>query len=162
MTRLWLQCRLQLITPPLDSDRKSVSCGIRARPQLVPSDSQPLSRVKQPCSYEMIGEMRMQMGLPEQALAALLNVMKLYPNRFNSIADAAAAAAAIQSSASPPSLSPTASSLYAQLLALAALAPSLRAASTALPGKSVAFAPFLSIVLICIVLVPHPPSSSLF
>ena len=160
MTRLWLQCRLQLITPPLDSDRKSVSCGIRARPQLVPSDSQPLSRVKQPCRYEMIGEMRMQMGLPDLALTALLNVLKLYPNRFNSIADAAAAAAAVQSSASPPSLSPTASSLYAQLLALAALAPSLRAASTGLPGKSFAFAPFHSIVVICIVLIPHPPSSS--
>jgi hypothetical protein len=111
----------------------------------------------------MIAEMRMQMGLPELALAALVNVMKLYPNRFNSIASAAAAAAALESSASPASLSPTASSLYAQLLALAALAPSLRAASRGLPGKSLGFparfVPVHSIVYICIVQLPHPPSA---
>jgi hypothetical protein len=106
----------------------------------------------------------MQMGLPELALAALNNVMKLYPNRFNSIANAAAAAAALESSASPPSMSPTASSLYAQLLALADLAPSLRAASRGLPGKSLGFFAGIitvhSVLFICIVQLPHPPSSS--
>ena len=50
----------------------------------------------------MIAEMRMQMGLPELALAALVNVMKLYPNRFNSIANAAAAAAASAFAVTPP------------------------------------------------------------
>ncbi len=100
MTRLWLRCRPQPITLSLDSDQNSVLFGIRTRSRLFPS--QLLSRFKQPCSYEMIGEMRMQMGLPELALAALDNVMKLSPNRFNSIANAAAAAAASAFAVTPP------------------------------------------------------------
>ena len=86
--------------------------------------------------YEMIAEMRMQMGQPGLALEALNKVMKAYPNRFNSIAAAAAAAAALESSSSPATaLSPTAASLYAQLLALVSSAPALRAATTGVPGK---------------------------
>jgi hypothetical protein len=91
----------------------------------------------------------MQMGQADLALAALVNLMRLYPNRFNSIATAAAAAAALEpssSASSTPSLSPTAATLYAQLLALAALAPSLRAASRGLPGESFSLLPFLCIL----------------
>ena len=112
--------------------------------------------------YEMMGEMRMQMSQPALALAALSKAIKMYPNRFNSIAAAAAAAAALESSASPSSsssalsaasasasslasssssaaaaLSPSAASLYAQLLNLASSAPALRAATANVPGESV-------------------------
>jgi hypothetical protein len=109
----------------------------------------------------MVGEMRMQMVQPGLALASLLNVTRLYPNRFNSIAAAAAAAAALEASSyasSTSSLSPTAASLYAQLLALVALAPSLRAASSGLPGESFGLLPFPSILFNCVA--PILPSQS--
>ena len=84
--------------------------------------------------HEMLAEMHMQAGRPQQALEELNEAMRIYPNRFNSIAAAAAAAASLESS-SLSSSSPTAASLYAQLLTLASSAAAVRAAAAHVEGE---------------------------